>query len=148
MCPPRVSYKLNLKGPSVNVNTACSTSLVAVHIACQSLLDYHCDMALAGGVGIQVPQKQGYLYQDGGIASPDGHCRAFDARAQGTVSGSGVGIVLLKRLEDALADGDSHPRGDQRLGDQQRRLRKGRLHGSQRRRSGRGDCRSSGRSRD
>ena len=104
--PTRVSYKLNLKGPSVNINTACSTSLVAVHIACQSLLDYHCDMALAGGVGIQVPQKQGYLYQEGGIASPDGHCRAFDARAQGTVSGSGVGIVLLKRLEDALADGD------------------------------------------
>ena len=104
--PTRVSYKLNLKGPSVNINTACSTSLVAVHIACQSLLDYHCDMALAGGVGIQVPQKQGYLYQEGGISSPDGHCRAFDARAQGTVSGSGVGIVLLKRLEDALADGD------------------------------------------
>ena len=105
--PTRVSYKLNLKGPSVNVNTACSTSLVAVHIACQSLLDYHCDMALAGGVGIQVPQKQGYLYEEGGIGSPDGHCRAFDARAQGTVSGSGVGIVLLKRLGDALADGDS-----------------------------------------
>jgi acyl transferase domain-containing protein len=105
--PTRVSYKLNLKGPSVNVNTACSTSLVAVHIACQSLLDYHCDMALAGGVGIQVPQKQGYLYEEGGIGSPDGHCRAFDARAQGTVSGSGVGIVLLKRLEDALAQGDS-----------------------------------------
>jgi acyl transferase domain-containing protein/SAM-dependent methyltransferase len=104
--PTRVSYKLNLKGPSVNINTACSTSLVAVHIACQSLLDYHCDMALAGGVGIQVPQKQGYLYQEGGIASPDGHCRAFDARAQGTVNGSGVGIVLLKRLDDALADGD------------------------------------------
>jgi acyl transferase domain-containing protein/SAM-dependent methyltransferase/acyl carrier protein len=104
--PTRVSYKLNLKGPSINVNTACSTSLVAVHIACQSLLDYHCDMALAGGVGIQVPQKQGYLYEEGGIESPDGHCRAFDARAQGTVNGSGVGVVLLKRLEDALTDGD------------------------------------------
>lgn len=105
--PTRVSYKLNLKGPSVNVSTACSTSLVAVHIACQSLLDYHSDMALAGGVGIQVPQKQGYLYQESGISSPDGHCRAFDAKAKGTVSGNGVGIVVLKRLEDALLDGDA-----------------------------------------
>ena len=102
----RVSYKLDLRGPSVNVGTACSTSLVAVHMACQSLLDYHCDMALAGGVSIQVPQKHGYLFDANGISSPDGHCRAFDAGAQGTVSGSGVGIVVLKRLEDALADGD------------------------------------------
>jgi acyl transferase domain-containing protein/acyl carrier protein len=105
--PTRVSYKLNLKGPSVNVSTACSTSLVAVQMACQSLLDYHCDMALAGGVGIQLPQKQGYLYQESGINSPDGHCRAFDAKAKGTVNGNGVGIVVLKRLEDALEDGDS-----------------------------------------
>ena len=104
--PTRVSYKLNLRGPSVNVNTACSTSLVAVHLACQSLLNGECDMALAGGVSIAVPQKQGYLYQEGGILSPDGHCRAFDARAQGTVGGSGVGIVVVKRLADALADGD------------------------------------------
>jgi len=104
--PTRVSYKLNLKGPSVNVSTACSTSLVAVQMACQSLLDYHCDMVLAGGVGIQVPQKQGYLYQESGINSPDGHCRAFDAKAKGTVGGNGVGIVVLKRLEDAIEDGD------------------------------------------
>ena len=102
----RVSYKLNLRGPSVAVQTACSTSLVAVHLACQSLLEYQCDMALAGGVSIRFPQKRGYLYQEGGIASPDGHCRAFDARAQGTVGGNGAGVVVLKRLDDALADGD------------------------------------------
>jgi len=103
----RVSYKLNLKGPSLTIQTACSTSLVAVHQACQSLLNYECDMALAGGVTVQSPQKKGYLYQDGMILSPDGHCRAFDARAQGTVVGNGVGIVVLKRLADALKDGDS-----------------------------------------
>jgi non-ribosomal peptide synthase protein (TIGR01720 family) len=103
----RVSYELNLKGPSLNVQTGCSTSLVAVHLACQSLLDYHCDMALAGGVSITIPSKSGYLYQPGGVASPDGHCRAFDAGAQGTVNGNGVGIVVLKRVEDALADGDN-----------------------------------------
>ncbi|GAB1540092.1 hypothetical protein NUACC21_27610 [Scytonema sp. NUACC21] len=102
----RVSYKLNLKGPSINISTACSTSLVAVHSACQGLLNYECDLALAGGVSIQSLQKQGYFYQEGGITSPDGHCRAFDAKAQGTVFGDGVGIVVLKRLEDALADGD------------------------------------------
>ena len=101
----RVSYKLNLSGPSVDVQTACSTSLVAVHIACQSLLSGECDIALAGGVAIS--KQLGYLYQEGGIYSPDGHCRAFDANAKGTVSGSGVGIVVLKRLEDALNDGDS-----------------------------------------
>ncbi|MEM9923874.1 MAG: beta-ketoacyl synthase N-terminal-like domain-containing protein [Cyanobacteria bacterium P01_D01_bin.50] len=101
----RVSYKLNLTGPSVDIQTACSTSLVAVHIACQSLLSGECDIALAGGVAIS--KQVGYLYQNGGIYSPDGHCRAFDAQAQGTVSGSGVGIVVLKRLEDALNDGDS-----------------------------------------
>ncbi len=105
--PTRVSYKLNLRGPSLNVSTACSTSLVAVHLACQSLLDFQSDMALAGGVGIQVPQRQGYLWQEGGITSPDGHCRPFDANAKGTVSGNGVGIVALKRLEDALAEGDT-----------------------------------------
>ena len=104
--PTRVSYKLNLKGPSVNVQTACSTSLVAVHTACKSLLDGECDVALAGGVSIRVPHKAGYLYQEGMIMSPDGHCRAFDANAQGTVGGNGVGVVVLKRLEDALADGD------------------------------------------
>lgn len=105
--PTRVSYKLNLRGPSININTACSSSLVAVHVACQSLLDYQCDMALAGGVGIQVPQVQGYLYHESGILSPDGHCRAFDAEARGTISGNGVGIVVLKRLEEAINDGDT-----------------------------------------
>jgi len=105
--PTRVSYKLNLKGPSVNIQTACSTSLVAVHSACKSLLDGECDIALAGGVSIRVPQKTGYLYEDGMIYSPDGHCRAFDAKAQGTVGGNGVGVVVLKILEDAIADGDN-----------------------------------------
>ncbi|WP_017317668.1 type I polyketide synthase [Mastigocladopsis repens] len=102
----RVSYKLNLEGPSYTVQTACSTSLVAVHLGCQSLLNGECDMALAGGVRINSTRKHGYFYKEGGIASPDGHCRAFDAQAQGTVSGEGVGIVVLKRLEDAIADGD------------------------------------------
>ncbi len=102
----RVSYKLNLEGPSLTVQTACSTSLVAVHLACQGLLGGECDMALAGGVSISVPQSVGYLYQEGGIASPDGHCRTFDAKAQGTVGGSGVGVVVLKRVHDARADGD------------------------------------------
>jgi acyl transferase domain-containing protein len=101
----QVAYKLNLKGPTVNVQTACSTSLVAVHLACQSLLSYQCDMALAGGVSILVPQKSGYLPQEG-VFSPDGHCRAFDADAKGTVSGNGVGVVVFKRMSDALADGD------------------------------------------
>src|SRR5207249_2918671 len=92
--PTRVSYKLNLRGPSLTVQTACSTSLVAVCLACQNLLNYQCDMALAGGVSITFPQKKGLLYQEGGIISPDGHCRAFDADAGGTVSGDGVGIVV------------------------------------------------------
>jgi len=103
----QTSYKLNLRGPSITVQTACSTSLVAVGIACQSLLSHQCDMALAGGVAIRVPQKRGYVYQEGLISSPDGHCRAFDANAKGTVGGNGVGIVVLKRLADAIADGDS-----------------------------------------
>jgi acyl transferase domain-containing protein len=102
----RVSYKLNLKGPSVVVQTACSTSLVAVHIACQSLLSYECDMAVAGGVTIRIPEVSGYLYKEGGVTSPDGHCRAFDAKAQGTIGGNGAGVVVLKRLEEALADRD------------------------------------------
>lgn len=105
--PTRVSYKLNLRGPSFAVTTACSSSLVAVHVACQSLLGFQCDMALAGAVSIHSPEKEGYLYQEGGIHSPDGRCRAFDAEAAGTVGGSGCGVVLLKRLEDALADGDT-----------------------------------------
>jgi amino acid adenylation domain-containing protein len=102
----RVSYKLNLTGPALNIQTACSTSLVAVHLGCQSLLNGECDMAIAGGVSIHLPQKTGYLYQEGLILSNDGHCRAFDAKAKGTVGGNGVGIVVLKRLADAIADGD------------------------------------------
>jgi acyl transferase domain-containing protein len=100
------SYKLNLRGPSVVIQTACSTSLVAVHVACQNLLNGECDIALAGGVAVNANQKRGYVYQEGSIGSPDGHCRSFDAMAQGTVGGFGVGIVVLKNLEDALADGD------------------------------------------
>jgi acyl transferase domain-containing protein/surfactin synthase thioesterase subunit len=102
----RVSYKLNLKGPSLTVQTACSTSLVAVHLACRSLLDGECDMALAGAATVRFPHHAGYRHEPGGILSPDGHCRAFDARAAGTVFGSGAGAVLLKPLERALADGD------------------------------------------
>ena len=102
----RVSYKLDLRGPSYAIHTACSTSLVAVHLACQSLLLDECQMALAGGAAINVPQRRGYLYQPGGILSPDGSCRTFDAGAAGSNFGNGVGVVLLKRLEDALNDGD------------------------------------------
>jgi non-ribosomal peptide synthase protein (TIGR01720 family) len=104
--PTRVSYKMNLRGPSINVQTACSTSLVAVHIACQGLLNGECDIALAGGSSVRVPQKAGYIHQPGGMLSPDGHCRAFDARARGTVFSNGVAVVVLKRLEDALEAGD------------------------------------------
>jgi len=103
----RVAYEMNLKGPSMNIQTACSTSLVATHLAYQALLGYQCDIALAGGVSVQVPQRTGYYYQKGGITSPDGRCRAFDANAEGTIFGSGVGIVVLKRLAEALADGDT-----------------------------------------
>lgn len=103
----RTAYKLHLRGPAVTVQTACSTSLVAVALACQSLLDHHCDVALAGGVSIAVPQKTGYLYHERGIGSPDGHCRPFDAEAQGTVGGSGAGVVVLRRLSDAIAAGDT-----------------------------------------
>ncbi len=102
----RVSHIFDLDGPSVNVQTACSTSLVATHYACQSLLNGECDMALAGGVTIELPQGQGYLYKENEILSPDGQCHAFDHRAQGTVFGSGAGVVVLRRLSDALADGD------------------------------------------
>ncbi|MBO9423178.1 SDR family NAD(P)-dependent oxidoreductase [Labrenzia sp. R4_1] len=103
----RASYAFDLKGPSVNVQTACSTSLVAVHYACQSLLNGETDMALAGGVTIDLPHRRGYVFQDGEILSPDGHCRPFDHRAAGTIFGSGAGVVVLRRLEDAIADGDN-----------------------------------------
>jgi amino acid adenylation domain-containing protein len=102
----RISYKLGLRGPSVTVQSACSTSLVAVHLACQALLAGECDMALAGAAAIQVPQRVGHLYIEGGLASPDGHTRVFDARAQGTTRSSAAGIVVIKRREDARRDRD------------------------------------------
>lgn len=102
----RVSYLFNFKGPSINVQTACSTSATAIAMACEGLLNYHCDMAVAGGSGIKLPQKAGYLYKTGFIGSPDGHTRPFDENAYGTVFTSAVGTVLLKRLEDAVNDGD------------------------------------------
>jgi acyl transferase domain-containing protein/glutamate-1-semialdehyde aminotransferase/non-ribosomal peptide synthetase component F len=102
----RVSYKLNLRGPAFTMVAGCSTSLLAICQAAQALQTYQCDMALAGGVSISFPQKRGYLHQDGGMVSPDGHCKAFDADANGTVFGAGAGVVVLKRLEDAVADGD------------------------------------------
>ena len=102
----RVSHIFDLKGPSINVQTACSTSLVAVHYAAQALLNGECDMALAGGVTIELPHARGYLYTEGEILSPDGHCHAFDHRAQGTVFGSGAGCVVLRRAKDAIRDGD------------------------------------------
>lgn len=102
----RVSFKLNLTGPSMTIQTACSTSLVAVHLASESLLTGECDIALAGGATIHIPQKIGYLYEENGILSPDGHCRAFDENAKGMIGGSGVGVIALKRLPDAIAEGD------------------------------------------
>ena len=102
----RVSHIFDLDGPSISVQTACSTSLVATHYACQSLLNGECDLALAGGVTIELPHAQGYLYKENEILSPDGQCHAFDHRAQGTVFGSGAGVVVLRRLSDAVADGD------------------------------------------
>ena len=103
----RVSYKLDLRGPSMSIQTACSTSLVAVHAACRALQRGECDMALAGGVSVMFPQRAGYLYQEGMILSPDGRCKPFDVDARGTRPGAGAGIVVLKRLDDALAHGDS-----------------------------------------
>ena len=102
----RVSYAFNLQGPSVNVQTACSTSLVATHMAVQSLLSGECDMALAGGATIEFPHGVGYHYKEGEVLSPDGHCRTFDHRSKGTVFGSGAGVVVMRRLADALRDGD------------------------------------------
>src|SRR6185437_14003839 len=103
----RIAYKLNLRGPAVNIGTACSTSLVAIHQAINSLRLGECEMALAGGAGVWEFGASGYLYQEGGIESPDGRCRAFDQNARGTRGGNGAGIVLLKRLGDALRDNDT-----------------------------------------
>jgi non-ribosomal peptide synthase protein (TIGR01720 family) len=103
----RVSYKLNLKGPSFDVQTSCSSSLVAVHLAAQALIAGECDLALAGGASVNIPHGRGYTYQEQGIYSPDGHCRAFAADAQGTVGGNGVALVVLRRLQDAIDAGDT-----------------------------------------
>ena len=103
----RISYKLNLRGPSYVIASTCSTSLVAIHLACQAILNGECDMALAGGVAVFSEKRQGYLYKEGMVLSPDGHCRTFDAKANGLVAGKGAGVVLLKRLEDAILAGDS-----------------------------------------
>ena len=104
--PTRVSYKLDLRGPSVSVQTGCSTSLVAVHMASQALINGECDVALAGGATVNALQELGYRYEEGGVLSPDGHCRAFADNAAGAVPASGAGVVVLKRLDSALADGD------------------------------------------
>jgi acyl transferase domain-containing protein/acyl carrier protein len=103
----RISFLLNLRGPALTIQTACSTSLVAIIQACQSLQSEQCRMALAGGVTLKFPQKRGYLYTEGGMVSPEGKCRTFDAKAKGTIFGEGVAVVVLKRLEHALQDGDS-----------------------------------------
>jgi len=105
--PTKASYKFNLKGPSINVQTACSTSLVAIHLACNSLLNNECDFAVAGASNIQIPQGDGYLYEEGMMLSPDGHCRAFDVDAQGTIFGNGVGVVLLKSAKKAIESRDN-----------------------------------------
>src|SRR5581483_9352880 len=103
----RVAYKLDLRGPAMTLQSACSTSLLAVAQACQALMLRQADMMLAGGVSITFPQHRGYVHQAGGMVSPDGHCRTFDAAANGTVFGDGAGVVVLRRLEDALAANDS-----------------------------------------
>ena len=102
----RLSYKFGLTGPSFTLQTACSSSLVALHVACRALIARECRMALAGGVSILFPAASGYLHESGMVTSPDGHCRAFDARGQGTLAGDGCGLVVLKLLQHALADGD------------------------------------------
>lgn len=101
-----VAYRLGLRGPAINIQSACSSSLVAIHYACLSLANGECDVALAGGSSVHFPTADGYLYEPGGIMSPDGHCRSFDVDSNGTVDGSGAGIVVLRRLDDALRDGD------------------------------------------
>lgn len=104
--PTKTAYLFNLKGPAVNVQTACSTSLVAIAQACTSLYSFESDICIAGGICILNPQESGYIYQEGAIPSPDGHCRPFDAKGQGTVFSNGVGVVVLKRIEDAIKDND------------------------------------------
>src|SRR5450759_3363916 len=105
--PTKTAYNFNLRGPAIFVQTACSTSLVAIAQACQSLYSFESDMGLAGGISISIPQEKGYMYQEGAITSPDGCCRPVDAQAKGTVFSNGVGIVILKRMEDAIRDRDA-----------------------------------------
>src|SRR5262249_30662599 len=105
--PTRIAYSMNLKGPGVDIGTACSSSLVSLHFACQSLLTYQCDMALVGAISVHFPLKIGHLYEEGTAYSPDSHCRPFDVTHSGLIDGNGLGVVVLKRLTDALADGDS-----------------------------------------
>jgi phthiocerol/phenolphthiocerol synthesis type-I polyketide synthase E len=102
----KVAYALNLRGPALSVQTACSSALVAVHLACQSILNGECELALAGGASLRIPHHVGYWYAPGSMVSPTGHCRPFDARSDGTIFGSGVGVVVLKSLQDAVDDGD------------------------------------------
>ena len=134
----KVSYKLNLRGPSMSVQTFCSTSAVAVHMACKSILNGECDMALAGGAGVVTPQKVGYVYSPGGIDSPDGHCRAFDANGRGAILGNGVAVVLLNAWR-RLVRWRPHLRRHPRFGAQQRWVPKSRLYRAQRRHAGRSD---------
>ena len=129
-----LSYRLDLRGPSVNVQTACSTSLVAVHLAAQSLLAFECDLALAGGVTIEFPHARGYQYREGEILSPNGRCRAFDAASDGTVLTSGAAVVALRRLADAVCGRRPDPRRHQGFGGEQRRQPQGQLPGPERRR--------------
>jgi acyl transferase domain-containing protein len=133
--PTRVSYKLNLRGPSINVQTACSTSGVAIHLACQALFAGRLRRGARGGARVRVPLKAGYSYEEGGIQSPDGHCRAFDAQARGTILGSGVAMLVLKRPFRRAARRRHDSRADQRHRDQQRRLRENRLHRAKHRRA-------------
>ena len=102
----RVAHQFNLRGPALSVQTACSSSLVAVHLACQSILNGECDMALAGGASLRIPHRVGYWHEPGSMVSATGHCRPFDVRSDGTIFGSGVGVVVLKALQDAVDDGD------------------------------------------
>ena len=140
----RVAYKLGLTGPAVSVQTACSSSLVAVAMAAQALDCYDCDIALAGGSNVHVPQVSGYAWEPNGIMSAAGSCRPFDRRADGTVPGDGVGAVVLRRLADAIERRGRDPRGDPRLGGQQRRRGQSRLHRAEHRRATKGPPHRSG----
>ena len=143
--PTRVSYKLNLRGPSMTVQSACSTSLVAICQACTSLLTYQCDMALAGGASITFPQKRDYPYQEEGLASADGTMSELRCRMRAErCFGHGVAVVLLKRLEDALADRDPILGGHQGIRAQQRWLGQNRIRGAQYKRTSRRRCHGSG----